>query len=179
MSSKFFSLLSWNISRPLSTMRVYSKQDKKISVKDVLEKKLPIKSGDRVVILRYCPQSCSKKSKELPVLTMPIRGTTVGAVMKALDKGLKRPLKPGDRGKGGKPKVGSFFFEPSRQKHPFPEKNEVVYSKISGYFDSSARSKLVKKYEGGRLKPYELYGDHLHFEVMERRGKYWYFYTGS
>ena len=49
----------------------------------------------------------------VPVLTIPIRGNTVGSIMKALDAGLKKKLKCGDR--------SSDYFE-SNQKYPFPGK---------------------------------------------------------
>jgi len=179
MSSwKLFKNLHWYTHQPISSIRKYdSENDKLVSAKDILDKKVPIKPGDRIVILRHCPANCNKKTKELPVLTEPIRGNTIRAVMNALERGLRRPLKSGNRGRSNT-KKGDYYFEPS-QKYDFPPKNKVVYDKISNYVDSHTRLELIKKYESGNLKPYELYGDYAFFEGIYRRGKYLYFSVAS
>lgn len=105
------------------------------------------------------------------MLTVPVQGTTIGAVMKSLYKGLHTSIKSGNRGFNGT-KKGDYYFEPTKQKYPFPSKNEVVYDKISGFFDSSIRESLIKQYEHGTLKPYDLYGDHIAFSGLQRKGKY-------
>lgn len=176
MSLKAFDDLSWNIYQPLSSIRVFDRENNKLVpiTKDIMETKVPIKPGDRIVIIRF-RTSYDKKCKEIPVLTEPIRGNTVKAIMKALERGLHKPITSGKRGLRN-----SFYFEPSRQKNcSFPTKNEVVYSKIARYIDSHTRLKLIKKYENGTLKPFELYGDYRYFEGIKRKGNYLYFGVGS
>lgn len=163
--------IQWNIEDPLSKVKKYGKDGKLISAKDLLNVKVPVKKGDRLVILRY-----SVNKKEVPVLTVPIRGNTVRSVLKTLYDGLHKNIGAGNRGIKGTKR--DYYFEPS-QKYPFPSKNEVVYLKIAGYFDSFNRTKYVEKYEKGRLKPVELYGDHNNFEGIRRKGKYLYFLAGS
>ena len=165
--------LSWNIDKPMSAIKKWNRDTSEHeSAKDVLKQKVNIKKGDRIVILRY-----DQDGKEIPVLTELVRGKTVESVMKSLHRGLNRYLKSGNRGYGNTGK-GEYYFE-KNQKYPFPEKNEVVYHKISGYFDTNNRLDVVIKFEKGTLKPYELYGDHKYFEGFRRKGNLLYFVVGS
>jgi hypothetical protein len=176
-SWKVFEKINWSIYEPVSSAKMFDDETQDLtSAKSLMTQKVPIKKGDRIVILTHCTSKCRKTSKEEAVLSEPLRGSTVKDVLNCLHKGLHKNLKPGNRGHSGI--RGDYYFEKD-QKYPFPKKNEVVYDKISGYFDSSARLRLIKKYEAGLLKPHELYGDHRYFEGINRKGKLLYFSVGS
>lgn len=169
-----FQNLNWRMDEPLNKIRVFSKKNgQAISIKDILKKKVAVNPGDRIVILWHCRCSCGKNNtnKEYPVLSEPIRGKTVGSVMRSLERGVNRPLSPGSRTNG-------FYFE-RRQKYPTPTKSEVIYSRIANYIHPEARLNLTKKYESGKLKPAELYGDHIYFEGITKKGKFLYVHIGS
>lgn len=180
MSLEILNYLSWSIYDPITEITKWDNESEEhVSAEDILDMKISIESGDKAVILvNTCWPSCSENPNIFPVLTEPITGNTVRDVMKAFERGLHRPLLPGNRGRCDSIR-GDYYFEPSEQKRPFPEKNNIVYAEISKYADSYERLELVKKYEEGKLKPYELYGDHRYFEGVVRKGKYLHFCTGS
>lgn len=162
-------IFHWRINTPMSQAGHYDDNNNFTPLdKEVLDKKIAIRKDDRVVILSH-----RDGDKRYPALTEPIKGDTIKALLKAIEKGMNRTIEAGDRSK-----KSPYYFEKS-QKYPFPEKNIIVYQKISGYFDSSNRLKYVKKFENGTLKPHELYGDHIYFEGVQRSGKYLYLVLGS
>lgn len=173
-----FNQISWNLYKPLSTVKRFdSKTEKLVDPKDILKLSAPIKKGDKVAIIVYNPASFinypyikkNKCNEEIAVLTEPILGKSiVKNVLKALERGLNRPIKPGDRKKNYDYSLDDKY-----------NKNLIIYSKIGMFFDANMRMKLIKKYESGKLKPYELLGDHRYFEGMEKKGNILYFYTGS
>lgn len=179
MSSwKIFDKLTWNIYQPLSNVKIFkSGSDELLPTREFLSRKVPVKKGDRVVILTH---SCGgRNSKMMPVLTEPVRGSTVRDVLHALHKGLNKKLVSGNRGRNGSKRGDYYFHKDQSRGSGFPTKNIVVYSKISSFFDRNLRIRLINKYESGQLKPYELYGDHRYFEGIKRKGKLLYFAVGS
>ncbi len=172
-----FNHISWNLYKPLSTAGRYDYQlDKLVSSSDIMKLRVPVKKGDRVAIIYYTPCCCSgKKGNEtITVLSEPILGKpTVGNVLKTLERGLRQTIKPASRRRFGK---GFTQYFDKDGKYP---KDNIIYSKIANYFDTNVRISLIKRYEEGRLYPFELLGDHRYFEGMKKYGNIIKFYTGS
>ena len=142
------------------------------------------KAGDRICILRH---EWSDNPTHNAVLTEPILGKpTVLNFLKTLERGLNRNIGSADR-KTSRGRKVKYWFDYTRMfnligkrmRLKVPTRNEIVYVKISYYFDKELRMKLVQKYENGKLKPHELYGDSIFFEGMTKKGNIWFFNTGS
>lgn len=137
---------------------------------EFLDQDLPLRAGDVAAIL-------TKNGTPVP-LTEPIRGRTVRAYLEALERGLQKPLKPGDRGRGPagahEDDEYSYTFSGSQPNDAGPEtlndKNAYVYGEIAKFRDSTQRLRLATKYETGTLCPYHLLGDSRFFEGAERWG---------
>ncbi len=96
-------------------------------------------------------------------------------VLLALEYGLNTPISPGDR-KRSKNKNKQYSYTLDNDKY---NKNTIIYSMISLYFDTDDRMQLIKKYEEGKLKPYELLGDHRYFEGIHKERGMLMFSVGS
>ena len=77
------------------------------------------------------------------VLTTPFIGNTFGEWMQCLYNGVSKKL---------------IVAELSR------EEITGIYNRISGWFDSDTRLKMVKKFESNKLKVSDLLGNHYFFE---------------
>ena len=160
---EIFKNISWNLCEPLSKAQRYNKETNSfVDIKDLMDIKVPVKQNDQIAILyhNFC-RHCNNKYEYTVVLTEKFTGKpTVKNVLKTLEKGLNKTIKPGDRGTKD-------------------NKNYIVYSKISGYVDSKKRKELIDKYEKGKLKVFELLGDNCFFEGMGKKGKLIEYYVGS
>jgi len=83
-----------------------------------------------------------------PIITEKITGSTLKSVLSSLERGLQKRVSPHDN-----------------------DLREQIYSRISGFFRTKDRLRLINLYEKGRLKPIDLLGDHIFFEGGLKRGK--------
>lgn len=94
-----------------------------------------------------------------PILTTPFVGNTFSQWMKCLYEGVNKTI---------------IVEELNRTEI------ELVYQRISGWFDSKIRLDLVKKLESNKLKIKELLGHHVYFEGNLKLEKgTWHYGLGS
>lgn len=150
--------ISWNLTQPLSAAKMYGKDDLVQIPKTMWDATLPVKKGDVIIVLT---ESLCQKSDRTVYLTEPVRGNNLRDVLKSVERGINRKI--------------SY----KNKKYKIP--TSVIYRKIGYFFYPKDRLELVNKYEGTGVKPVELYGDHIHFEGLRRRGKSIYLdiWTGS
>lgn len=132
--NKLISKVSWTIISEPNEAHMYENKNYDVEL-DVSPEILNIKlKGKYIVTLR---------DGDDIILTTPFVGNTFGEWMKCLYDGINRTL---------------IVDELSR------EEITGIYKRISGWFDSKIRLKIVKDFESNKLKVSELLGHHIYFE---------------
>lgn len=141
--------INWVIIEPLSKAYIFDDDDDahlKVP-KSILDIKKPIKTGDSVALIY--------RNSE-PVLTEPVKGTTLKNLLMAIERGMKRII-------------------PNTY-----DNTKTVYAIIGSFFHAKDRIMLTKKFESGKLTAADLVGDHVFFEGnFKRKNKIWLYATGS
>lgn len=188
--------IQWVITKPLDTATVYNedKEKGKQLFKELMKKPIPEPKYKRVIYLNYR----NRKNKTDHGLTEPISGNmTIGNVMRAIERGLNRPLYVHHRHQTStkfRDEIRKSSFKGMRPdwKHlekldkewfmkDIPTVTKMVYESASRWFDSQNRLNIVRQYEDGKLKPKDTMGDHIYFEGLiydKKMGMYTYG-TGS
>jgi hypothetical protein len=143
MSWKDTNNISWSMYESHKTAYVFDENydgPDKEKTKLIMNKKVPIKKGDQIVILY---------DNSKPIITKEWNGgeTTIKNVLYFIEKALNENINNNNN-----------------------DLITAVYKRISSWFCSKLRLELVEKFEKGKLKPKDLLGDHRYFEGMKRRG---------
>jgi hypothetical protein len=148
--NKLISKVSWTIISDPEEARMYENKNYNVAL-DVSPEILNIKlAGKYIVTLR--------DGSDI-ILTTPFVGNTFGEWMKCLYNGVNRTL---------------IVDELSR------EEIAGIYKRISAWFDSKIRLKMVKDFESNKLKVSELLGNHIYFEgSLELKKGLWDYSLGS
>lgn len=143
MSNRIF----WRTTEPIDAARLgWDKDDRPIPVpKDVWTIKPGIKNGDRVALAFLDGE---------PVLTAPVRGTTLRAIFSSIHRGMNAAL---------------------------TKKNALAVYALIGRHQTSQHQRLAKRFEQGELTPrdlvqngYDFYEGHL-----KRNGGVWTYSVGN
>lgn len=145
--------ISWRINQPLSDLQIYDGKtadyvtDKK-EIDAYLNQTVPIKSGDKVVVLYV---------DGLPAITVPVTGTKLINVLRAIEKGVNQVITDSDF-----------------------NNTMIVYKTIGNFFHKKDRLNLVNKFESKKLKVKDLLGDHIFYEGgLHRKNHVWLYGLGS
>lgn len=169
-----FKNITWDISTPLpEKIMEWSPTEKKLVPIDPIKLQKPVlpSTNYQVVILW---DSTPNSRNCIPVVAEPVVGTTVYDVLKTIDKGMRKSIKPVNR----QTPVEDEYFSKVHKKLGI-SKNTWIYRSISNYIDANKRIRRIKNYERGILKPYELLGDHVFFEGIMKKGKKLLIHLGS
>ena len=133
---------------------------------EIFSKPLNLNDNSHVVILgRYS----ETEKKYYPIFSVPIKGDTIGDVIKALAETYLMKLQPYDH----TTRDGPYESCISDGRNI----NNVIYERISNYFDGWKRQELIEEYESGNLTFGTLTGYNNQFAgVHDYDGKYMYVY---
>lgn len=141
--------ITWSLRQPLNEAQYYKNDPDPMSVPvSVWNTKLNIRKNDKVAVLY---------DDEEPVIFEPIRGSTIGSLFAALDRGLNKII-PNNR-----------------------DNTKIVYSSIGNWLKSKDRLELAKLFERNKLTPRNLLGDHDFYNGSMQRdnGGVWNYYLES
>jgi hypothetical protein len=146
--------IEWDIGHPLKTIEIYHKTFKDftgISLKDLSKLKLPIETGNKVHFFPAMGLYFDKYS----FLLEPIKGTSIYALLSAIERGLTKKIDPTDL-----------------------DQIKVAYEMMGYYRYPEDRFKFVRDVERGQLTWRDIVGAHPHFTgTLTRRDGIWTFST--
>ena len=158
----------WSINKPLpSKIKVFSEDPDDSRPQDIdpelLNKQVLDPNKEYVCEIIFDFHSKSKNPES--VITEPVIGTTVHDVLKTIEKGFQSYLVPTSR----ETPMEEHYFTKTHERQ-YMSKDEFVYRQISHYIDGKTRLNLIRKYEAGKLKVYELMGDTVFFDGVRKHG---------
>lgn len=159
--------ISWNINIPVSNIRIYSNENPdgiKLTKKDLSEKITGLAVGDKVVVC----WSTDDSGKMIELHTETLRSNTLGGLLNTIYKGTHIKLTP-------KSNFNIKYKQYRRNMSP----TTYVYKNISKFISKESRMVMADKFEKKGISPIELYGDHVFFEGIHKKGKYIYVAYGS